>query len=192
MLLLLGKSGSGKDTIKKELLKLGLDAVIPYTTRPPRLKDGEFEGNPYHFISDEQFMQYITEKKFAEYAGYTVSNGSRWYYGTTIKDYMNPQGFDKVAVLNPIAVKNLLKASKDPLRNFYIVYIEAPLETRLERCLKRGDSFDEVERRKEQDNIDYKDVYSYINAHFCNGGERDAATLARDIKKQYNDWKSRL
>lgn len=188
MLLLLGKSGSGKDIIKKELLKLGLEAVIPYTTRPPRIKDGEFEGNPYHFISDEQFMSYIAQGKFAEYAGYTVSNGSRWYYGTAFNDYLNPQGFNKVAALNPVAVKNLLKTSTDPLHNFYVVYIEAPLEVRLERCVKRGDELAEIERRKEQDNIDYEDVYSYINAHFTNGEERDAAALAKDIKRAYENW----
>ena len=38
MLLLTGKTCSGKDTIKKELIKMGMESVITYTTRPPRKK----------------------------------------------------------------------------------------------------------------------------------------------------------
>lgn len=54
MLLLVGMTCSGKDTIKKELLKKGMDGVVTYTTRPPRPK--EIDGMSYHFISKDEFF----------------------------------------------------------------------------------------------------------------------------------------
>ncbi len=51
MLLLVGKSASGKDTIQKELIKMGMKAVVSYTTRSPR--KGEIDGIAYHFITKE-------------------------------------------------------------------------------------------------------------------------------------------
>ena len=48
MLLLTGKTCSGKDTIKKELIKMGMESVITYTTRPPRKK--EIDKMSYHFV----------------------------------------------------------------------------------------------------------------------------------------------
>ncbi len=36
LLLLCGKSCAGKDTIQKELIKIGMKSVVTYTTRPPR------------------------------------------------------------------------------------------------------------------------------------------------------------
>ena len=54
MLLLVGKSASGKDTVKKELIKMGMKAVVTYATRPPR--NGEIDGVTYHFITKEEFL----------------------------------------------------------------------------------------------------------------------------------------
>ena len=42
MLILLGKSCSGKTTIQKELSKLGMSPIIQYTTRPKR--ENEIHG----------------------------------------------------------------------------------------------------------------------------------------------------
>ena len=52
---MIGKSGSGKDTIYKEILKEAdkhLVPLIPYTTRPRRAD--EIEGLNYHFVTEEQ------------------------------------------------------------------------------------------------------------------------------------------
>lgn len=41
MLVLLGKSCSGKSTIQKELVRLGVTPILEYTTRPPRENEKE-------------------------------------------------------------------------------------------------------------------------------------------------------
>ena len=61
---LIGESGSGKDTIAKELSKLGYKQVISYTTRPPR-----YTGEDTHiFIPPEEVKNY-------ELAAYTMYDG---------------------------------------------------------------------------------------------------------------------
>lgn len=47
MIILVGKSCSGKDTVVKELTKMGYNKIVTCTTRPPR--PGEINGREYHF-----------------------------------------------------------------------------------------------------------------------------------------------
>jgi guanylate kinase len=51
---LIGKSGAGKDTVKKELCNyIGVIPEVSYTTRPPRLN--EIHGVDYNFVCEEKF-----------------------------------------------------------------------------------------------------------------------------------------
>ena len=49
MIILVGKSCSGKDTVVKELAKMGYNKIVTCTTRPPR--PGEIDGREYHFLN---------------------------------------------------------------------------------------------------------------------------------------------
>ena len=52
LLVLMGKSCSGKDTIANELVnKHGYESLVSYTTRP--MRDGEIQDQTYHFISED-------------------------------------------------------------------------------------------------------------------------------------------
>lgn len=72
-----GPSGVGKGTVVARLLASdpSLYFSVSATTRPPR--PGEEDGVHYHFLTREQFNQWIQEDAFLEYAEY-VGNG----YGT--------------------------------------------------------------------------------------------------------------
>jgi guanylate kinase len=61
-------SGAGKDTVIHALKQQGMDfyLVISVTTRPPR--PGESEGNPYHFISQQEFDRLVANDELLEYA----------------------------------------------------------------------------------------------------------------------------
>ncbi len=61
-------SGTGKDSVIHALKKQGSDfyVVASVTTRAPR--PDESEGNPYHFVSQEQFMRLIENDELIEYA----------------------------------------------------------------------------------------------------------------------------
>ena len=54
MILLCGKTSSGKTFLQKELIKIGYKSIVTYTTRPPR--NGEVDGIAYHFVTKEEFL----------------------------------------------------------------------------------------------------------------------------------------
>ena len=67
--LLVGISGAGKDTIKREILKKSsFRDIISHTTRPPRFNNGilEVADVDYHFIDDIAVAQMLAERAFVE------------------------------------------------------------------------------------------------------------------------------
>lgn len=67
--LLVGISGAGKDTIKKELLKRpGFDDIVSHTTRKPRSNAGipEVDGEDYHFIDEDTARGMLERSEFVE------------------------------------------------------------------------------------------------------------------------------
>lgn len=85
IVLLAGIAGAGKDTIKRDLLKIdAFRDIVSHTTRKPRFNNGilEQEGREYHFISPEQAKAMIAEKAFIEVKcvhGDTI-------YGTSVEE----------------------------------------------------------------------------------------------------------
>lgn len=62
-----GPSGVGKTTVCAELLKLpGFLRVVTCTTRPPR--EGEKDGQHYHFLTRQDFEVGIRDGRFLEHA----------------------------------------------------------------------------------------------------------------------------
>ena len=69
--LILGKSGSGKDYLMRKLVERGLKGCLKWTTRPQRKH--EQQGVTYNFVSDEQFTESINENKFLTYQTFNVT-----------------------------------------------------------------------------------------------------------------------
>ncbi|SEG30624.1 Guanylate kinase [Butyrivibrio sp. Su6] len=87
--LLMGKSTSGKDTIYKELIKnekLGLEKVVPYTTRP--MRDGEKEGVQYFFKKENEYLELKSQGKIIEERTYYTHYGE-WRYFTVDDGQIN-------------------------------------------------------------------------------------------------------
>ena len=79
---LMGKSGTGKDTIYRELLSDGalpFERLVPCTTRP--IRAGEQDGREYHFYSVEEFRALERAGKIIESRCYETVHGP-WYYFT--------------------------------------------------------------------------------------------------------------
>ena len=67
--LLVGISGAGKDTIKRELLRRpGFGEIISHTTRAPRENEGvlERDGVDYHFMTEDQAHDMLERGEFVE------------------------------------------------------------------------------------------------------------------------------
>lgn len=183
ILLLVGKSASGKDTIQKELIKMGMKAVVSYTTRPPR--NGEVDGIAYHFITKEEFLEKEKQGFFAETTFYKVANGETWYYGSAVEDLTD----DKVAIVNPDGLRQIKKIkSVNPI----VFYIMADEETIWNRLRQRGDDATESKRRLNADNMDFADINKDINFALRNDFGLKPELLADMILYTYNHVNSSI
>lgn len=147
LVILIGKSGSGKDTILKEVLKhKDFNPVVSMTTRPPR--EGEIDGKDYIFVDSDTFTKYLLEDKLIEA---TIFNN--WAYGTPYSSL----SFEKtnIAVLNPEGVRILTEDNK---LDVTVIYINASDKIRLIRQLQREEMPDiqEIIRRYKADEKDFE------------------------------------
>lgn len=86
---LMGKSGSGKDTLYKQLMadeKLALRPIVPYTTRP--IRDGEQDGVEYFFTDEAGYLRLKAEGRIIEARSYETVHG-RWRYFTVADDRLD-------------------------------------------------------------------------------------------------------
>ena len=157
MVIIMGKTSSGKDTIVNELIsKHGFRKCVTYTTRP--MRDGEKQDITYHFITEDDFKQKIREDFFTEYKSYDTELGI-WYYGVALEDVENAD--DKtVIILTPDGYRDVIKKVKNKPKS---IYIYANNSTIKERLINRGDDPKEAQRRLEHDNIDFKGVETEVD-----------------------------
>ena len=79
----MGPSSSGKDTIKRRLIKenkFALKEMIMSTTRP--MRTGEVEGREYYFKTVEEMLELEKDGKIIEKRTYKTAYGP-WHYFTT-------------------------------------------------------------------------------------------------------------
>lgn len=78
---IMGKSSSGKDSIYRGLLAcgLGLERIVPYTTRPVR--KGEVSGETYVFCDERLVQRLGREGRIVELRAYNTVHGV-WKYFT--------------------------------------------------------------------------------------------------------------
>ena len=151
MIVLLGKSGSGKDTIANKLINhFGYRKIITWTTRP--MRPGEVQDVTYHFTDEETFREKIDEGFFAEWKKYDSVFGT-WYYGTKLMDITSFIDDNKILIIEPKRykdIKNILGY------NVLTVYLNCKEDVLLERLRKRGDDIKEVKRRLRHDKKDFR------------------------------------
>jgi guanylate kinase len=94
--LLVGISGAGKDTIKKQLLtKPDYSDIVSHTTRAPRVNNGVMEvaDIDYHFIDESTARSMLENHEFieAKFVHHTV-------YGTSLKELEKASSAHKIAI----------------------------------------------------------------------------------------------
>ena len=178
MIALIAPTACGKDTIKKELVKLGYESVVTTTTRP--MRDGEVQDVSYHFIDKSQFRRFKEQGFFAETTSYNTVHGT-WYYGTQLKDLENNE--NKVIILNPDGILSLMRTID--MSDWVVFFIDCPEEIIKERLNKRGDNPEEAERRLEADRKDFVNILRLCDHRITNDGRRKIDEIAHKIHALY-------
>ena len=177
MLVISGKSSSGKDLVVNKLVEKGYSRILRYTTRPKR--KGEKQGVTYHFITIEEFKQKIEKRFFAEYQSYNTEFGI-WYYGTSFEDLKNAN--DKsVIILEPQSYRDIKDELSD--KNITCIYLYANNSTIKRRLEKRGDNPNEAIRRMESDNEVFKGFENEVDRIvYNNDGDKIDDTVSKILK----------
>lgn len=96
ILLLVGVSGAGKDSIKHRLLKTGqYHHIVSHTTRQPRENHGvpEQDGLAYHFINLDKAEKLLDAGAFVEAKMYSGN-----IYGTSVAEIQKAHDDHKIAL----------------------------------------------------------------------------------------------
>lgn len=161
LIILSSPSGAGKSTLTRRLRDwdASLSFSVSATTRAPR--EGEVDGVDYHFLSEEQFRQDVTEGEMLEHA-HVFGN----FYGSPRKPVQAAidAGRD---VLFDIDWQGAQQISNSALQDHVLsIFLLPPsiveLRNRLE---KRGqDSADVIAKRmqKSWDEISHWDGYDFV------------------------------
>lgn len=156
IIVLCGKSSAGKDSLAKRIAENGYDFIISTTSRP--IRKNESEGDPYFFMTREEFENLISNDRLIEYRKYnTIENNKNtiWYYGITKDQIKNNKSY--IVVLDIKRLQDIKKIYKDRVMSFFI---EVNKNERTKRAKLRG-SFDEKEwnrRLKDDDIVFSKDI----------------------------------
>ena len=184
VLILCGKSGSGKDTIQKELVRRGFIPIVSTTSRP--IRDGEKDGVDYNYTTRENFEQMIKDDKLVEYREYHTLVGGVpdvWYYGIEKQELDDRK--DYVIVLDIGGTEGFAKYFG--WFSCVVLYIDVPDDIREQRAMARG-SFDKTEwdRRLADDNEVFSDLAmsSVVDCTIHNTGSIEECV--ETVVREYN------
>jgi guanylate kinase len=155
-LILLGKSGSGKDFLMRKLVEKKLRGCLKMTTRPQRKH--EIQWVTYEFVADWTFKEKIDNDEFLVYQTFEVTPEGKdpetWYYGITKEEFEKSQVF----IMTPGEFENI---TPEVRKGCFVVYLDIDRDTRESRILGRQDKNDSVTRRLDADEIDFQNFKDY-------------------------------
>ena len=178
-------SGCGKTSLVRELCQTYsfLEQTVSYTTRT--IRSGEVDGQDYHFISKDEFIENKKNNKFIE-----SQNVYDNFYGTTYESINEILASGKDAILEIDYKGMLLIKSKIP--SSQSIYILPPSIEELEkRLLDRGlDSDEVIEKRvsKAKDELKYVKFadYTVMNDNFAQATKSLKAIILNSKIIPYN------
>lgn len=154
--IIIGKSGSGKDFLMRKLVEKGLKGCLKMTSRPPRKHEEHLVT--YYFTNESVFVDKVKNDEFICYQKFEVTPENRspevWYYGITKEEFQNSQVF----IMTPGEFTNITPEIR---KGCFVVYLDIPRDIREKRLLRRRDKNDSITRRLDSDEIDFKSFNDY-------------------------------
>lgn len=158
--ILSGAAGSGKDTVKMELLKKlkNSTTIKAYTTRKPR--DDTKDLNNYFFVTEEEFIDLIKQNKLYEHS---INHGN--YYGTS-KHELDSKLKQQQVIIKDIDVngtKDLINIFKGKIR-VVSIFLKVDKEELYQRMINRGETEESAKLRLTR--LEYEEslllMYDYV------------------------------
>lgn len=146
MILVVGRTASGKDTIVEKLEGAGFKSVLSYTTRPSRGPEDR-----HIFITEDEAA------KYTDRAAETVINGHQYF---TTREQLKECD---IYIVDPNGVYELL--FKYPNIKFTIVYVLAGEDVRKSRYMSRQatkDVEEEFEERNSSEGTQFSDFENWV------------------------------
>ena len=120
LMILTGPTAAGKDTVIAELVKRDPNIVKVVTTTSRKMREGESQENPYHFLSRETFEKLISESAFFEWVEFRGE-----LYGTQKKTLEEALGKNATVILKieTKGVKNIQEKIRASVPRSLFIYI---------------------------------------------------------------------
>lgn len=158
MLLIVGRTSSGKDYLASKLEELGYTSVLSRTTRPKRN-----ENDKHLFVSQEQADK--EKNRVAE----TIINGYEYY--TLEEDIINKD----IYVIDPLGLKSLSKANLN--LEYTLAYVFSDYQQRLGHYVSRGGDIAKFNSRNQDETKQFDDFERVL--------KNNNAYSKKDICKEY-------
>ncbi len=155
LIVITGKTASGKDTVVAKLLEKFPDFKKILTTTSRAMREREINGVDYNFISKEDFKKKIENNDFIEYVEYAGN-----FYGTERDQLISDKNL--IWRIDPSRAGKI----RDLIDNeVLVIYLTVDDEVVLQRLKKRNLSQEEIDHRM-KDDADfwekYKDDYDFV------------------------------
>ena len=175
MIILIGRSASGKTTIAKKLIEdYNFKKFVTNTTRKMRV--GEINDVDYHFISETEFKKKEEQSMLVESTYY---NG--YYYGTSIEDVSD----DKVLIVDINGANKFYEKLQDQVTIFYIT---ASTDTIKKRMIERHDDIESINSRLKIDE-EYFNINKLIHYDYIINTDNDSIdNITLDVFNKYKSF----
>lgn len=183
---LVGKSGSGKDRILRELCADGrYHEIISNTTRP--IRENEIDGVNYHYLTNEEFARKKANGEMLE-----TTDFREWHYGTSY-DNLNEEKIN-IGVYNPTGYISLLENNNVEVLG---IMVKCSNKERVLRQLNREEhpDVDEIIRRYSTDKVDFQYMWDYLNdkdnlnqSFVMNDKGADISEVCTTINELVKNW----
>jgi guanylate kinase len=181
IVLLVGVSGAGKDSIKHQLLEAGrYHHIVSHTTRQPRENKGvmEQDGREYHFIDLMEAERMLDSGAFVEAKMYSGN-----IYGTSAAEIQTARDDDKIA-LTDIEVQGVreYEALQAKVRPIFVLPPNYEVwQQRLKNRYKESDiSPTDIMRRMQTAGVELHEALSKDYFRFIINDDLDQAVKTAD------------
>ncbi len=159
LIVLSGPSGTGKDSILKELRNLRNDFEISVscTTRGPR--SGEVNGKDYYFLTKSEFMDKVDSGDMLEWATFCGN-----YYGTPKHELENRlnEGLNIILEIEVKGAEQVMKNSSEAVSIFVLPPSVQILKQRLKNRGLDSDEAIEMRTREAEREVALAKNYDYV------------------------------